>query len=462
MLSLAMKHEGFPPAFANAERVEDILETLASLGHAPCWEKNTSPPERLCEHILLKQVFRTVFLQIRQRYCIYLCEPMKQKRISRTVSLGALLPQLVEAGLSGNRQRLELLSLTAIRTLKGEYPQVADDLGTLLSKFTANSAALRWHSAEPPPIDADAGLALLRVQPSDNAPEPILEPAVHAIIARFLRERAEVERLLREGFAPPRTLLLKGQPGTGKTMLARWLALQLDLPLVVLDLATSISSFLGKTGTNLRRSLDYARATPCVLLLDEFDAIAKRRDDSTEVGELKRIVNVLLKELEEWPLHSVLIAATNHPELLDPAINRRFDVVVQTPLPGEAEREAILVRACGRFADALPAGFLAAVGRILVGGNGSELDTLAQGVVRRHVVEQAPLGFAFIEAITHRMPDVSKDDLGPLTKTLKEMTGMSVREIAEMLGKSPSTVQYHLTKKGPKRKGRKKKEVQHA
>ena len=387
---------------------------------------------------------------------------MKQKRISRTVSLGALLPQLVEAGLSGNRQRLELLSLTAIRTLKGEYPQVADDLGTLLSKFTANSAALRWHSAEPPPIDADAGLALLRVQPSDNAPEPILEPAVHAIIARFLRERVEVERLLREGFAPPRTLLLKGQPGTGKTMLARWLALQLDLPLVVLDLATSISSFLGKTGANLRRSLDYARATPCVLLLDEFDAIAKRRDDSTEVGELKRIVNVLLKDLEEWPFHSVLIAATNHPELLDPAIHRRFDVVLQTPLPGEAEREAILVRACGRFADMLPAGFLAAVGRILVGGNGSELDTLAQGVVRRHVVEQAPLGFAFIEAITHRIPDVSKDDLGPLTKTLKEMTGMSVRELAEMLGKSSSTVQYNLTKKGPTRKSRKKKEVQHA
>jgi len=394
--------------------------------------------------------------------CIDLCEQMKTKRTYSTAPLSALLPQLVEAGLSGNRQRLELLSLTAIRTLKGEYPQVANDLGTLLSKFTANSAALRWHTAEPPPIDADAGLALLRVQSADNAPEPILEPAVHAIIARFLRERVEVERLLREGFAPPRTLLLKGQPGTGKTMLARWLALQLDMPLVVLDLATSISSFLGKTGANLRRSLDYARATPCVLLLDEFDAIAKRRDDSTEVGELKRIVNVLLKELEEWPLHSVLIAATNHPELLDPAINRRFDVVLETPLPGETEREAILVRACGRFAGTLPAGFLAAVGRILVGSNGSELDTLAQGVVRRHVVEQAPLGFAFIEAIAHRMPDMSKAELGPLTKTLKEMTGMSVREIAELLGKSSSTVQYHLTKKVPTRKSRKKKDIQHA
>src|SRR5207302_507463 len=79
-------------------------------------------------------------------------------------------------------------------------------------------------------------------------------------------------------------------------------ARMLDLPLDGLDLATSISSYLGKTGSNLRRSLDYCRATPCVLLLDEFDAIAKRRDDSSELGELKRIVNVLLKELEEWPI----------------------------------------------------------------------------------------------------------------------------------------------------------------
>ena len=387
---------------------------------------------------------------------------MKALRISSTQSLGALLPQLVEAGLSGNRQRLELLSLTAIRTLKGEHPLVAAELGSLLSKFTANSASLRWHSAEPPPVDADAGLALLRVQPADNAPEPILEPTIHAIVARFLHERAEAERLLREGFAPPRTLLLKGQPGTGKTMLARWVAMQLKLPLVVLDLATSISSFLGKTGANLRRSLDYARATPCVLLLDEFDAIAKRRDDSTEVGELKRIVNVLLKELEEWPFHSVLIAATNHPELLDPAINRRFDVVLQTPLPGEAEREAILSRACGRFSDALPSGFLAAMSRVLAGSNGSELDTLAQGVVRRHVVEQTPLGSAFLQAVAQQMRGVSKNELGSLTKTLSETAGMSVREIAEIVGKSSSTVQYHLTKKTPVKASRKKKETIHA
>ena len=361
------------------------------------------------------------------------------------------IPKLVEAGLSGNRQRLELLSLTAIRSLKSGSPEIAEELGTLLAKFSTNSASLRWHSAEPPPTDAEAGLALVRVIPVDDAPEPVLSPIPHSTISRFLSERRESERLMREGYAPPRTLLLKGQPGTGKTMLACWIAKQLALPLVSLDFATAISSFLGKTGSNLRRSLDYARATPCVLLLDEFDAIAKRRDDSTEVGELKRIVNVLLKELEEWPLHSVLVAATNHPEMLDPAIHRRFDVTLETPLPGELERESILTRTCGRFAAMLPAGFLSAIARILVGANGSELDTFGQAIIRRHVVEQIELPKAFVDALMEKVPNISKTDFGQLAKTLKEKTNLTVRKIGDIFGKGSSTVQYHLTKRSSKK-----------
>ncbi len=108
---------------------------------------------------------------------------------------------------------------------------------------------------------------------------------------------------------------------------------------MVLDLSAVMSSFLGRTGNNLRVVLDYAKASHGVLLLDEFDAIAKRRDDTVEVGELKRLVTVLLQEIDVWPSDGLLIAATNHQELLDPAVWRRFDAVIRFSLPSRTEME---------------------------------------------------------------------------------------------------------------------------
>ena len=103
------------------------------------------------------------------------------------------------------------------------------------------------------------------------------------------------------------------------------LASRIGVPLVSIDLASVVSSFLGTSGRNIRVAFDYAKSGQCVLLLDEFDALAKRRDDDTDIGELKRIVNVVLLELDRWPDTSLLVAATNHPQLLDPAVGRRFD-----------------------------------------------------------------------------------------------------------------------------------------
>ena len=103
-----------------------------------------------------------------------------------------------------------------------------------------------------------------------------------------------------------------------------------------------MSSFLGRTGTNVRAVLDFARDHNCILLLDELDAVAKRRDDSSEIGELKRLVTVLLQEIDEWPPGCLLLAATNHAKLLDPAVWRRFEVVVEFPLPAPEAVEAVL------------------------------------------------------------------------------------------------------------------------
>jgi SpoVK/Ycf46/Vps4 family AAA+-type ATPase len=118
-------------------------------------------------------------------------------------------------------------------------------------------------------------------------------------------------------------------------MAARWLARELGRPLLILDLAAVMSSLLGRTGSNLRHVLEYAKTIDCVLLLDELDAIAKRRDDTGEIGELKRLVTVLIQQIDDWPASGVLLAATNHPDLLDPAIWRRFEMHLSFPLPDQ-------------------------------------------------------------------------------------------------------------------------------
>ena len=120
---------------------------------------------------------------------------------------------------------------------------------------------------------------------------------------------------------------------------------------------------LGRTGANLRQVLDYAKQTPGVLLLDELDAVAKRRDDDAEIGELKRLVTVLLQEIDDWPPGNLLLAATNHPELLDPAAWRRFEAVLEfEPLPPEVLHR-LIVETLSRFSpadEARPNGLLAA------------------------------------------------------------------------------------------------------
>lgn len=193
-----------------------------------------------------------------------------------------------------------------------------------------------------PPADVGSALALVRIEDHAAGPEPVLAPDARAALETLLKERRMVPALREHGVAPSRTVLITGAPGVGKTMAARFLAAALRLPLVSVDLAAVVSSFLGRTGQNLRHVLDFARSRPCVLLLDEFDALAKRRDDQTDVGELKRIVNVLLLELERWPDDGLLVAATNHPELLDRAVWRRFDVVISLGLPDLDARRQIV------------------------------------------------------------------------------------------------------------------------
>lgn len=202
------------------------------------------------------------------------------------------------------------------------------------------------------PIDAESKLSLIRVfDDTDGIGEPLLSQEVSSQLKNLILERKERHRLEAHGIHASRSAILVGAPGLGKTLSARWVASELGKPLWVLDLSVVMSSLLGKTGSNIRSVLDYAKANDAILLLDEIDAIAKRRNDENDIGELKRLVTVILQEVDHWPTTSLLLAATNHPELVDPALWRRFDTVITFGSPGPEQIEAALIRFLGSDAE---------------------------------------------------------------------------------------------------------------
>jgi len=269
--------------------------------------------------------------------------------MAQGVDFEANFVHLARLALAGRAREVELLSRRTLARLSNSRPDLADEIKKVLSENARASEIARSRGAAVPlPVDIDSRLELLKREASPRVePEPIWTPSLRFELEGLLHERERADELLVAGLSPSRSALLIGPPGLGKTLAARWLAEKLSRPLLTLDLASVMSSFLGKTGSNIRVVLDFARRQPCLLLLDEFDAIAKRRDDTAEIGELKRLVTVLIQAIDEWPADGLLIAATNHPELLDAAIWRRFDRIIEFPFPTEKEIENLLYSLIG-------------------------------------------------------------------------------------------------------------------
>ncbi len=239
--------------------------------------------------------------------------------------------RLVDAALKGDTN----LAQMAVRQLASKIRTVNSSLyGQLSERLEMDAIRSGGTRTRPLPVDSDSRQSLIRIEePVMLEMSPVHPVEINDYFDQIFLERKHIKELLAEGLYPTRSVIFQGPPGVGKTMSARWIAHKLGLPLVTLDLATVMSSFLGKTGSNVRAVLEHAMSFPCVLLLDEFDAIAKRRDDDRELGELKRLVTVLLQAIDDWPFTSLLVAATNHGELLDPAIWRRFDLEVTFTMP---------------------------------------------------------------------------------------------------------------------------------
>lgn len=180
------------------------------------------------------------------------------------------------------------------------------------------------------------------IEPSRHRDEIVLSPSNIRAFAGLLEEFRHADRLRRHGLEIRSKLLFCGPPGCGKTVTAEAFAHELGLPLLVAKLDSIVSSFLGETATNLRKVFEAAANQPSVLFLDEFDALARTRSDSTEHNELRRVVNSLLLMIDRHKTRGFLIAATNLEESLDTAIWRRFDEVILFDAPRDREIRAFL------------------------------------------------------------------------------------------------------------------------
>lgn len=259
---------------------------------------------------------------------------MSVNQITENTITNKNLVQLARLALAGRPQDVQMYIRRMARRYQPTEPELSGELIALLREAPTRDAPIRGNGTTAVPVDVDSRLQLLRVeQVSDLEVEPIWAKAVGDALEQIVSERNYQEQLQVAGLFPTRSILFTGPPGVGKSLAARWLAHQLQLPLLILDLSAVMSSFLGRTGTNLRYVLDYAKSISCILFLDELDAIAKRRDDVGEIGELKRLVTVMLQEIDDWSASGLLLAATNHADLLDPAVWRRFDLHLSFPMP---------------------------------------------------------------------------------------------------------------------------------
>jgi SpoVK/Ycf46/Vps4 family AAA+-type ATPase len=261
------------------------------------------------------------------------------------------LKALIRSHAEGDeRQFYSVAMQLAAHEAKQGHGRLAEELRELIDAAKARLTTDPRSNAIPIARPKGELASLLQVSyPTRRLTDMVLSPPVRASLERVLKEQRHIAKLSSHGLQPRRKLLLVGPSGTGKTMTAAALAGELGIPLFVVRLDALITKFMGETAAKLRQIFDALQSSRGVYFFDEFDAIGSHRGMSNDVGEVRRILNSFLIMIEQDASTSVLIAATNHPDILDQALFRRFDDVIEYTAPGTREIHELLRVSLNRF-----------------------------------------------------------------------------------------------------------------
>lgn len=377
-----------------------------------------------------------------------LCIKYRENQEVIQLSTLDLIPKLVRAAYADDVKTVDTVSIMLGRKLKKDYPDVSKEILQIAADYKVGADVYRSIDISPVPVDRETHDSLVNVEENVETEPPILSADVEDQFEDFIKERSLIQKFLQEGIRPSNSLLMYGSPGVGKTYSARWLAYRLQMPMITVDLASTISSYLGRSGQNIKSVFEYTKRNNIILFLDEIDAIAKKRDDETDLGELKRLVNVLLKEMEDCPTSCIIIGATNHPELLDRAVWRRFDRSIELSVPAEGEREKLFKRGLDKWYDTMTCtGFLIAKSS---GMSAADICRLCDHIKRQIIMnESTSIDYLAIKELCHMCHFRTKDEKVKVCHLLKSyVPNISIRGISEAVGIPQASVARYLKEEG--------------
>ncbi len=293
-----------------------------------------------------------------------------------------LLVEIVKAGAEGDQELFRKALEALVTEERSKQHNILAD--RLAEHLNLNGKPMRLAR---PATAVQSGEAKLfhEIRPRRGLGDLLLPAHAQQACSELVEEHNRVDLLRAHNLEPRNRVLLVGPPGNGKTSLAEAIALELGNPMLVVRYESIIGSYLGETAVRLAKLFAHARTQRCVLFFDEFDVIGKERGDVHETGEIKRVVSSLLLQVDQLPSHVVVVTATNHSELLDRAVWRRFQLRLDLPAPGKAQRLAWL--ALFEKRSGLKLGFAHdQIARRLAGLSFAELEQFAQDVQRRHVL----------------------------------------------------------------------------